>query len=246
MRYATLFFSFMGLIHLTSPAWGLSFEPSVPPSLARLINADLDFVGRMQGSSASPMHLRIFGEVSGRSYLAWLNERVDKIGYEPASTHDRGATAYNDSKGGRRNHIVVTDWFARRDLPQIARVTILFHEGRHSEQPHSYWPHRKCPKPYLDRNGREIKSTYTGLPLAGEFACDSTPYGAYGVSVVMMMNIARGCRNCNEKILSDAALYAADQLKRMTKRSDRQKIFADVHQRRRLEPSPYDGSEELN
>lgn len=229
MRLTSFCLSFAAPLFFTSPALGYHFEKSVPQRVARAIVSDLEFVeGIQSATAATSMHQRVFGNVSGADYLEWFNARVDGIGYALAVGEDRGATAYNDSDGGTRNHIVVTNWFAKPDLPQIARVAILFHEARHSEKSYDYWPHRKCPKPYIGEDGREVKSTMTGLPLAGEYACDSTPYGAYGVSVIMLKNIARACRTCNEKVLNDAAFYAIDQLKRMTRKTDRQRIIKDA------------------
>lgn len=228
MRSTVLTTALVSLVLWASSAWGLSYEPSVPPQLAQRIRADLGFVELIRGGPATPLHRKVFGETLGTDDLIWFENRVERIGYTHAIGEQRGTTAYNDSADGQRHHIVVTDWFARPDMPQIARISILFHEARHSEESGAYWPHRKCPKPFRDANGREMRSSYTGLPLAGEYACDATALGAYGVSVIMLMNLAHSCQNCNEKVRNDAAFYAADQLQRLLLRSDRERIKDDA------------------
>ena len=51
--------------------------------------------------------------------------------------------------------------------------------------------------------------------MAGEYACDTTPFGAYGTGLVMLKNISKHCENCTDKVKMDAGLYADDHLRRI-------------------------------
>lgn len=68
---------------------------------------------------------------------------------------------------------------------------VLFHEARHSEKEGNYWPHTKCPNPFLDKDGKPITAIWTGTPLAGLPGCDTAALGAYGSSLVMIKNIEK-------------------------------------------------------
>jgi hypothetical protein len=58
-------------------------------------------------------------------------------------------------------------------------------------------------------------SIWTGAKLEGQPACDSTQYGSYGSSTILLKNVALFCSNCNSKVKMDADLYATDQLGRI-------------------------------
>jgi hypothetical protein len=60
-----------------------------------------------------------------------------------------------------------------------------------------------------------VKSIWTGETLAGEPACDITPFGSYGSSMIMLKNVQKFCTNCTDKVKMDAGLYADDQFKRL-------------------------------
>ena len=92
---------------------------------------------------------------------------------------------------------------------------VVFHEARHTESQNGNWSHATCPTPFVDANGKEIKSIWTGSTLAGEAACDSTALGSYGSSTIMLKNIQLNCTNCTDKVKMDAGLYADDQYKRL-------------------------------
>jgi hypothetical protein len=207
-----------------SPAYAIDFESDVPAEVANQTRADLSFVEGITARQSSPMHMGVFGKVSGQGYMQWFGERISTFGYD---ANDRsGAIAYNDSMWNP-NHMMVTDYYVKGNLPQTARVLVLFHEARHSEREHGYWSHAYCPRPFKDENGNDIKSIFSGLPLAGQPGCDNTASGAYGSSTIMINNIGRFCENCSEKIKMDAAIYSKDQAYRLVNRAEHDKLVKD-------------------
>jgi hypothetical protein len=79
----------------------------------------------------------------------------------------------------------------------------------------------------LDENGHEKVSIWTGASLAGEPACDTTAFGSYGSSTIMLKNISKFCTNCADKVKMDADLYSTDQLGRISDASVKQSMIAD-------------------
>lgn len=205
----------------------VDFERGVPADVMAQVKADLGMVETITAKQKSPLHASEFGSVDGKGYMAWFNERVENFGYD-ADDHS-GAIAYNDSMWNP-NHMMVTDYFVKGNLPQAARVMVLFHEARHSEGSKGYWMHSTCPSPYIGDDGKEVKSIFSGLPVSGKAACDRGVAGAYGVSTTMLSNIGRFCENCSEKLKMDADLYAKDQVSRLPARADREKMRQDFTQ----------------
>jgi hypothetical protein len=121
----------------------------------------------------------------------------------------------------------LTENFTKFNMPQVARMMVIFHEARHTEAAHNFWSHDYCPTPFLDENGNDIKGLYSGAKLEGQPACDSTPYGSYGSSTIMLKNMAKYCTNCSEKTKMDAELIVADQINRIDKPAVKQAMKAD-------------------
>ena len=90
--------------------------------------------------------------------------------------------------------IWLTQNYIKFSHPQIARLMVVFHESRHTEDANGNWPHATCPTPFLDKSGQDMKSIWTELPLAGEPACDITPFGSYGSSMIMLKNVQNSAR----------------------------------------------------
>ncbi len=124
----------------------------------------------------------------------------------------------------------VTDNYIKFEHPQIARLMIIYHEARHTERENDNWTHATCPVPFIGEDGQEIKSIWTGARLAGEEACDNSPFGSYGSSTIMLKNISMFCENCNEKVKMDADIYAQDQLKRITNQKAKEDMKKDFGQ----------------
>ena len=123
----------------------------------------------------------------------------------------------------------LTQNFITFSHPQVARMMVVYHESRHTESQNGNWPHDTCPTPFVDKNGNEIKSIWTGATLAGEAACDSTPFGSYGSSMILLKNIQKFCSSCTEKVKMDAGIYADDQFKRVTDAQAIASIQADLY-----------------
>ena len=122
----------------------------------------------------------------------------------------------------------LTNNYIKFSHPQIARLMIVFHESRHTESQNENWQHARCPQPFLDASGQDMKSIWTGASLAGEPACDTTPYGSYGSSLIMLKNVSKYCVNCSEKVKMDAGIYADNQFTRITDSEARSKIQQDL------------------
>lgn len=114
---------------------------------------------------------------------------------------------------------------------------IIFHEARHTEDDHGNWSHATCPTPFRNERGEDMRSIWTGASLAGEPACDVTPKGSYGSSTIMLKNISQFCSNCTEKVKADAALYAADQIGRITNAQAKRQMIEDPVARREGNPA---------
>lgn len=188
------------------------FDDKVPLEIKNQMIADMNFVGTLQGAATSPLHQEIFGAVSGSSYLKFFDSRIKKIGLHTCGNPNAVACVIPFSGADK---MWITQNFIKFSHPQIARTMVVFHEARHSETKNGNWGHAKCPTPFNEPNGQPMKSIWTGAPLAGEPACDVTPFGSYGSSLIMLKNISKFCANCNEKVKMDAGMYADDQFKRV-------------------------------
>lgn len=220
----TLFvFAVLGLNVFDAEA--VSFDKNVPKETQTQLIQDLQAMEVVQGSAVSSLHQAIYGQMEGKIYTQWFGSRVLRVGYDPSGAD--GAVAYV-SPFMDPSRMVLTSNYTRFSHPQIARLMIVFHEARHTERQSGHWPHATCPRPFLDESGQEIKSIWTGLPLAGESACDSRVAGAYASTVILLGNISRHCETCSEKMKMDAEIYGMDQLKRVTNATAAGQIRQDV------------------
>ena len=207
------------------PAIAFQFDQNVPGDLQKQFTADVDFVKSVELANPTPLHLEIYQGPGGPSYFDFFNTRVEKVGLN--SCGDPNAVAcvipwYGSSA------IWLSPNYTKFAHPQIARLMIIFHETRHTESRNSNWPHAVCPNPFLDSQGREIKSIWTGAALAGKDGCDSTHLGAYASTVIMMKNIERSCKTCTEKVKMDAGIYGSDQFNRVVNSVAKGKIKKDL------------------
>ena len=213
---------------LTSePSFAGRFDSSVPFDTQSEMLRDLAFVRSIRGSGASGLHQEIFGEVDGPVYLDFFGSRVESIGLDAMKTGP-GVMAYVSPLRGH-SKVWLTRNYVGYSIPTIGKVEILFHESRHTEIRNRFWPHATCPKPFLDENGRDVRGMITGTPMAGEPACDRTPFGSYGSSMIMIKNIQKFCSNCTEKVKMDAGLYADDTLRRIIDPAAKKAIKDDLY-----------------
>jgi len=202
------------------------FDQDVPPAIQAQIRDDMTFIGTIQSSDTSPLHKKIFGTVDGANYLKFFNSRVTGIGMDDCGSGIAVACVipYVDP-----SKMWLTQNYIKFSHPQVSRVMVVFHESRHTETGNGNWSHARCPRPFVDADGKPMTSIWTGSFLAGEAACDSTPYGSYGSSMIMLKNISKFCSNCTDKVKMDAGIYADDQFKRIISADAIKAIKADLY-----------------
>jgi hypothetical protein len=203
-----------------------TFDNDVPAAVKSQMQDDLGFVATIQGNGASALHQQIFGKVDGTDYKNFFETRVQAVGLNDCG--GGGAVAcvipmIDSSK------IWLTHYYVEFNHPQIARLMVVFHESRHTEDANANWPHATCPTPFVDSTGNEIKSIWTGLSLAGQPGCDVTPFGSYGSSMIMLKNVQKFCTNCTDKVKMDAGIYADDQFKRVIDQTASDQIKKDLY-----------------
>ena len=203
-----------------------SFDKDVPADIQKQITDDMGFVTTITSEKASNLHKEIFGAVSGTVYKNFFEKRVYEIGLNSCGNANAVACVI---PMWYPNKMWLTQNYIKFSHPQIARLMIVFHEARHTEDDFGNWPHATCPRPFLDANGKDMCSIWTGARLEGEPACDSTPKGSYGSSMIMLKNISKFCANCNEKVRMDAGIYADDQFWRITSERARKQIREDLY-----------------
>lgn len=200
------------------------FDSDVPAAIQAQMRADMAFIGTIKGGPGTPLHEQIFGDVDGATYVNFFNSRVTSIGMNDCGSAKAVACVIPFEDPSK---MWLTQNFIKFDHPQISRMMVVFHEARHTESQNGNWPHATCPTPFLDANGKDMVSIWTGATLAGEPACDVTPLGSYGSSTIMLKNIQKFCTNCTDKVKMDAGLYADDQLGRITDDGAKQQMLTD-------------------
>lgn len=225
IRFAkAIAFGLFGALLFSASAFSYNFDRNVPPAVKDQITQDMQFMGGLDGSSVTPFHREIFGELKGANYKQFFESRVTNIGMHSCGG-GKAVACVIPMLGSSK--IWLTQNYVRFDHPQIAKMMVVFHEARHTETQNGNWSHATCPTPFLDERGQEMKSIWTGATLAGEPACDSTPFGSYGSSTILLKNVQKFCANCTEKVRMDAGIYSDDQLKRVTDREARQRMDRD-------------------
>lgn len=209
---------------LSQTAWSLDFDPNVPSITKQQFLGDLKFIETISGDRITDLHKKIFGKMSGSNYKSFFDKRINSVSMEDCGNPIMVLCV---NVKDNPNRILVTNNFVSFNHPQIARIMLLFHESRHSEAENDYWRHVKCPIPFADASGVEIKSIWTGSPLSGQPSCDKSAEGSYSSSAVLLKNVEKFCKNCSEKVKSDAGIYANDQKKRLIEPSEITRIEAD-------------------
>jgi hypothetical protein len=213
-----------GMREQTVNTKGLVFDSDVPADIQAQMRADMAFMGTIKGGNATPLHKKIFGAVDGTAYVNFFETRVTGIGMDDCGSAKAVACVIPFQDPSK---MWLTQNFIKFDHPQISRMMIVFHEARHTESRNGNWPHATCPTPFLDANGKDMVSIWTGATLAGEPACDVTPLGSYGSSTILLKNVQKFCTNCTDKVKMDAGLYADDQMGRITDDGARQQMETD-------------------
>lgn len=205
-------------------AMALDFDSDVPAAIQQQMRADLTAMYQLQGSQETPYHKQIYGTLAGSNYKSFFESHITSVGLDSCGG---GAAVACVQPFYDPNKMWLTKNFIKFSHPQIARLMVVFHEARHSETNHGSWNHDTCPRPFLDENGKDKVSIWTGASLAGQPACDSTAFGSYGSSTILLKNVAKYCTNCADKVKMDADLYATDQLGRIDRADVKNAMLAD-------------------
>lgn len=192
-------------------SFAVGFDSNVPADVQKQMVQDLEFMTTVHGTGQTGLHAKIFGQLDGATYKSFFENRIKSIGYNSCGGGNAVACVY--PMLGKK--MFITDNYIKFSHPQISRLMVVYHEARHTESENGNWSHATCPTPFLDADGSEMKSIWTGATLAGQPACDVTPLGSYGSSTILIKNVSKFCDNCNEKVKMDASEYAADQMKRV-------------------------------
>lgn len=203
----------------------IQFETDVPATIRQQFAEDYGLVTSMQGRGQTPLHQQIFGTTDGATYKNFFETRVSKIGMDDCGGGPGVVACVQPFSGS--DIMWLSPNFVKFNMPQIARIMVLFHEARHTESKNGNWGHARCPVPFRDDNGQDIKGLFSGTKLEGLPACDRTPLGSYGSSTIMVKNIAGFCTNCSEKIKMDSDLMVQDQIKRMSEPGAKQAMVDD-------------------
>lgn len=202
----------------------LSFDKNVPAAIQTQMNDDLAFINQLTGGKATPFHKAIYGDVDGTAYKRFFESHITSVGL---SACGGGAAVACVQPFFNPHKMWLTDNFIKFSHPQVARMMVVYHEARHSETENGNWGHDTCPTPFLDENGKDMASIWTGAKLEGQPACDSTHLGSYGSSTIMLKNISKFCSNCSDKVKMDADIYSNDQLGRIDDSSVKKAMLAD-------------------
>lgn len=202
----------------------LKFDADVPAAIQTQMSEDLVFMSTLTGNGATPFHKEIFGQVDGATYKNFFETRITSVGLDDCGG---GMAVACVQPFFNPNKMWLTENFIKFSHPQIARLMIVYHESRHSETKNGNWMHDTCPRPFLDPNGKDMVSIWTGAKLEAQPACDSTYKGSYGSSTVMLANVAKFCANCSDKVKMDANMYATDQLGRIDRPDVKKAMIAD-------------------
>jgi hypothetical protein len=105
-------------------------------------------------------------------------------------------------------------------IPAFERIFTMVHEARHSDctggLPTSDVLRVRNNQQPLQRNCGHMHSVCpTGHPLAGYFACDDLPWGAYAVHGVFASTVASQCTNCSNKEKAVSRAAAAEAFSRI-------------------------------
>jgi hypothetical protein len=218
----------LGLTSALNAQAAPSFDPSVPAALQTEIMQDLTFVNSMQGSSATAFYQKIFGAsaLNGPQLMGFFNQRILTFNMDSCGGGSSVAACVQPMYDS--NTMWITPNYVNNAIPQIYRISIIFHESRHTEDDNNNWAHVKCPVPYLDDNGHDIVGIVSGTKMEGLPACDDTAIGAYGLQAVLLKNIEKNCTNCGQKVQMDAKLYGDDTINRISDLTARRQLEDDL------------------
>ena len=208
-------------------ARALTFNGDVPAAVQNQMMGDLQMVQQLQGNgSGTPIYQYMFARpLNGQNMMQFFTSRIQNVGLNDCG----GGAAAACVRPNVDNHTMwLTPNFVNLPIPQIYRVSIVFHESRHTEIANGYWSHVICPTPFKDAQGNDIRGIISHVLMQGLPACDVTPYGAYALQAELLKNIQMFCSNCTDKLKMDAKLFGDDTVNRMSDPRALQALSKDV------------------
>ncbi|MFM6927840.1 MAG: hypothetical protein ACKOX6_05210 [Bdellovibrio sp.] len=204
-----------------------TFSKDISPEMKQQILQDLDFVKAIDGNGSSAFYKQIFSRnnLNGNDLMAFFDQRISSFGRDNCGGGP--AVAACVIPWMKSSTMWITPNYEKNNMPQIYRVSIIFHESRHTEVNNGSWSHATCPTPYLDDNGKDIVGIISGTKMQGLAACDNTPIGAYGMQAVLLKNIEKNCSTCNDKMKMDAQIFGDDGIYRISNLTARQQLKND-------------------
>jgi len=207
----------------------LTYDEDVPAALHDQLVQDLGLITSLQGTSASATYKQIFGtsQLDGAALMRFFEQRITGFGMDDCGGGPAVAACVQPALDNHK--MWITGNYIRFSAPQIYRLSVVFHESRHTEAQHGNWPHVICPTPYLDDNGNDIKGILSGSLMAGLPACDTVFLGAYGLQATLLKNVELSCTTCTDKIKQDAQIFGDDTINRISNLSQRAKLKKDLN-----------------
>src|SRR4051794_19062124 len=94
-------------------------DPNIPGPLLDQIKSDLEFIGQVQGVEQSRIHQQVFGQLSGRAYHQFFEDRITDLGLDEKS--ESHAVAYVRPVT-EPSKLWLTHNYVKFNHPQIARL----------------------------------------------------------------------------------------------------------------------------
>ncbi|MGE5086171.1 MAG: hypothetical protein ACM3MG_07690 [Bacillota bacterium] len=222
----SLIFSFLFIGTIAAQA-APTFDRDISPTLKQQILQDLNFVNSITGNNSSGLYKQIYakGNINGADLLKFFNQRIKNFGLDSCGGGTGVMACVNPWLNS--STMWITPEYIKGNMPQIARISTIFHESRHTEDNNGNWSHDNCPIPFLDDNGHDLLGIVSGVKLEGLPACDTTLYGAYGVEAILLKNVEKNCSNCSDKMRMDAKLFGDDTIYRVSNITARQQLRND-------------------
>jgi hypothetical protein len=202
-----------------------------------VLEEDARYVQSMRTAGTSPLYRSSYGgPFSGEFVLGWLGQRMRNIIYSenalPMETRmvpengririeTSGVLAANLSRNGpqMRNTFLIGPAFLSTGMPQITRISVFLHEGRHSDgfegpiDPRfEGYQHADCPQ------------SFPHEMLRGKAACESHDRGSYSFQAIFLREVILNCTSCSSYVKRVARVAFDDSLERHIRAEDRARL----------------------
>ena len=177
------------------------------------LSASLVFIENIKLAKTSPL----FREFFKKGALDFLSENIKEFEWD-SLLGDPLAPIAMASGPDQSPSINVGFNYLKSHFSAVEKASILIHEARHNQS--VKFDHLDCPLnfPY---------SSSSGVPLAGEAACEKNYNGSYGVQIIFLKNISKFCTNCTTQVKQTANKLAVDYLNRIINKSAQEKLLKD-------------------